>query len=234
MMTVLAELNKDGIIFNTITIKGELLYNDILLLSYKIDYPEFNTAYKNSETEINMFYKNRAFEYKKHCESELFDAAVRQYRSDMENGYPIRVFEAVSTFSVSYALSCIISLYTDTYEYTGGAHGSTFRDSQTFNLQKGYVMSLSHLVTCSPDYRAFIFGYITEKAAENPDLYFDNYKELIPSTFFKNNFYCTPDGIVIYFLQYDIAPYSSGIMEFLIPYSECVINPANLCISRKI
>jgi hypothetical protein len=29
---------------------------------------------------------------------------------------------------------------------------------------------------------------------------------------------------VIYFQQYDIAPYSSGIVEFLIPYQEGVVS----------
>ncbi|MFU2363539.1 MAG: RsiV family protein, partial [Clostridiales bacterium] len=31
-----------------------------------------------------------------------------------------------------------------------------------------------------------------------------------------DSYYLTPKGIVIYFQQYDIAPYSSGLPEFLI------------------
>ena len=48
---------------------------------------------------------------------------------------------------------------------------------------------------------------------------FDDYPELLRSTFQAGNFYLTPEGIVIYYQQYDIAPYSSGITEFLLPFS---------------
>ena len=58
--------------------------------------------------------------------------------------------------------------------------------------------------------------------------YFENYKELINKTFNPNSFYCTPEGISVYYQQYDIAPYSSGIREFLMPYTYCVKNPETL------
>ena len=33
-------------------------------------------------------------------------------------------------------------------------------------------------------------------------------------------YYLNRDGIIVYFQQYEIAPYSSGIREFKIPYGE--------------
>ncbi|HWQ73960.1 MAG TPA: RsiV family protein, partial [Syntrophomonas sp.] len=56
-----------------------------------------------------------------------------------------------------------------------------------------------------------------------------NYEELVEQTFDVNNFYCTPQGVVVYFQQYDIAPYASGIREFLLPYNRCIIDPARKC-----
>lgn len=46
--------------------------------------------------------------------------------------------------------------------------------------------------------------------------YFENYCELVLETFRLENYYIIPNGIVIYFQQYDIAPYSSGIPIFYI------------------
>jgi hypothetical protein len=48
---------------------------------------------------------------------------------------------------------------------------------------------------------------------------YDDYKPLIIKNFDKSSFYLSPEGITIYYQQYDIAPYSSGIAEFTIPYS---------------
>jgi hypothetical protein len=70
---------------------------------------------------------------------------------------------------------------------------------------------------------------IEPEIAKNSDIFFPNYSALIRSTFDKNNFYLAPDGLIIFYQQYDIAPYSSGIREFLLPYDNCVENPLSLC-----
>ncbi|HAN20109.1 MAG: hypothetical protein A2Y15_05450 [Clostridiales bacterium GWF2_36_10] len=219
---------------NTISIKSNFSYNGDILLSYKIEYPEFvSTVYKQSLARINMFYKTKAMEYKKYCETKLLSAAQEQYKSDIENNFPIRTYEAVLTYELTYSISCIISLYFDKYEYTGGAHGTTARDSQTFNLQKGYMLSLSQLINCSPNYKTFILEEVKKQIEQDTSIYFDDYDKLIVDTFNKNNFYCTPQGIIFYYQHYDIAPYSSGIREFLIYYSDCVLDPQKTCFIIK-
>ena len=40
-------------------------------------------------------------------------------------------------------------------------------------------------------------------------------------TFHPQNFYLTSEGVVVFFALYDIAPHSTGIPTFLIPYSQC-------------
>jgi hypothetical protein len=42
--------------------------------------------------------------------------------------------------------------------------------------------------------------------------------QLVNENLKVNNFYLTKEGVVIYFQQYDIAPYSSGLPTFVIPY----------------
>ncbi len=75
-------------------------------------------------------------EYERYYRNVLFNMAVEQYKYDMENGYPVREYDAVVKFDVTYNEFCIVSLYTDEYEYTGGAHGNTIRTSQTWNMEK--------------------------------------------------------------------------------------------------
>jgi hypothetical protein len=75
---------------------------------------------------------------------------------------------------------------------------------------------------------------IVAQIMESPDIYFDNYEELVEQTFNENSFYFTPEGVVIYFQLYHIAPYSSGIREFLLPYNKCIIDPARICLKSKL
>ena len=216
--------------FNNIEILNELKFNGETLLSYRIEYPVFiSEHYRGSLKKINRLYMERALAFQKYCQNELFNMAVEQYKEDMQNGFPVRKFEALQVYEVTYLFSCIISLYFDRYEFTGGAHGNTVRSSQTWNLKNCSLIALRQLVTCSPDYKAYILADVYAQIQNEPELYFENYNELINKTFNPRNFFCVPGGIVIYYQQYDIAPYSSGIREFLLPYTNCVKNPLTLC-----
>ncbi|MEA4894870.1 MAG: DUF3298 and DUF4163 domain-containing protein [Oscillospiraceae bacterium] len=211
-------------------LKDKLKYNGVTLVKYTIEYPKFCSAYyRDCVTMVNEFYRNRALEFRRYCETLLFDMAIEQYKGDIENNYPVHEFEAFSSFKTTYLCSCIISIYSDQYEFTGGAHGNTVRDSQTWNLRGCGLMALSRLVNCVPDYRSFILAEIEEQINRAPEIYFENYAELIDETFNESSFYCTRKGVCVYYQQYDIAPYSSGIREFLIPYSSCVTRPERLC-----
>lgn len=221
---------KKTVSINTIVISEEMKYDGVTVLNYRIEYPEFGSSnYKKSIKAINQFYKGEALALQNNFRTKLYQIAVEQYLDDIKNGFPVRVFEALQTFTATYNKACIISLYLDNYQYTGGAHGSTVRTSRTWNLKTGKTIKLRELYKCSGDYKSYIKKKIIEQIKENPDIYFENYEELVEQTFNVNNFYSTPQGVVVYFQQYDIAPYSSGIREFLLPYNKCIIDPVKKC-----
>lgn len=207
-----------------------LKYNGKILLTYRIEYPEFcSFCFKACLRYINEFYKQKALDYQEYCSTELFGMAIEQYMYDIENGFPVRMYDAIVTYEVTYLRSCIISLFFDQYQFTGGAHGNTVRTSQTWMLRDCELLELEHLVCCAPDYKTYILAAVEAQIKKEPEIYFENYEELIAETFNKSSFYCRPQGLVVYYQQYDIAPYSSGIREFLIPYTYCVLKPIRLC-----
>ncbi len=221
---------KNNVTVRKLVLQKELKYNGVTVLTYKIEYPEFQSSrYRVCLHKVNRFNKKNALDYQRYCQTELFEAAVEQYRADIENGYPIRVFEVIQTYSVTFMCACIISIYFDRYEYAGGAHGNTIRSSQSWNLQKCCLSQIYQLIRCCPDFLAYILSEVQAQIEEEPDIYFENYKELIAQTFCKDSFYITPGGVVVYYQQYDIAPYASGIREFLLPFSDCVLNPVRFC-----
>ena len=124
---------------------------------------------------------------------------------------------------MTYNDGCFVSLYFDQYEFTGGAHGSTRRTSQTWDFETGRQLGLGSFYPDHPDYIRDIQSWIEYEIAgrlkSEPSTYFEDYPELLRSTFQAGNFYLTPQGIVVYYQQYDIAPYSTGITEFLLPFS---------------
>lgn len=218
---------------NTISVKkmvrkDALQYEGVTLLTYQIEYPQFQSQMYRVAS-VNSYYRDEAGRFQRHCETELMKLAVAQYQVDMQMGYPVRVYEAVLTFEITLLTDCIISLYSDRYEYTGGAHGNTLRNSQTWNVQKQSQLRLGQLVRCAINVKAFVLRMIKEQIEKDPEPYFEDYPELVSESYRADHFYCTVHGIVVYYQQYEIAPYSSGIREFLLPYSDCVLPPQKTC-----
>ena len=187
--------------------------NNVLILKYYIEYPSIN----NNET-FNNYNKNLANKVKEKSEDELYNEAVETYKYNKENGYPIMVFEVYRTFEITYNMYNVVSLYIDEYIFAGGAHGNTIRTSQTWNLYQNCMIELANFFPNNPYFIINILKEINRQIAEDKETYFENACNLVIETFNPKSYYLTPRGIVIYFGQYDIAPYSSGIPEFLIIY----------------
>lgn len=199
-------------------LEKEMEYDGNVVLTYSIEYPKIvsNNCSNCGIRRFNSYNFQRALELQNRAENELYNEAVELYRYNKENGYPIMVYEIVEKYNVTYNNNCVISLYSDEYIYTGGAHGNTVRTAQTWKLNLGRQLQLCEFFKENPYFLKDIFNEIIEQIQKDPDIYFDDYCTLMLSTFNPESFYLTDDGLVIYYGQYDIAPYSSGIREFQI------------------
>lgn len=203
------------------TIKGELKYKNTIILTYKIDYPQMIfSKYTYGKEVFNNYNKNKAIELEQYIKTDLYKNAKEVYEYNIANGYPVMVYEVISEYSITYNDAFIVSLYQDEYQFTGGAHGSTIRTSQNWNLRNAITIPLLYFFNNNPDYIIDILKQINndikQQIEEGKNQYFENYCELTLNTFNSNSYYITPKAIAIYFGQYDIAPYSSGIPVFLI------------------
>ncbi len=206
-------------------LSDKIYYDDEIVLTYNINYPQFisNKCPKNL-TKLNAFYKENAEIFEQYCRDTLFTEAVEQYHEMKENNFPFHPYEAIVEYKVTYLTCQFIGLYFDKYIYTGGAHGNTVRHSDTWNLSTGRTMNISEYFPDKPNYIDEILSFIVDEITDqlkDPDLkgtYFETYPQDVYDTWNEDDFYLTPSGIVVYFQQYAIAPYSSGILEFLIPF----------------
>lgn len=198
--------------------ENQLYYKDSVVLKYKIQYPQIiNGRNSYSEYRFNEYNYEKANELREYCENELYKEAKKLH--DL-NGYPIMQYEVYFDYHITYNRNNIISLYTDEYMYLGGAHGNTKREGQTWNMQNGRMIMLKEFFRNNPYYIIDILKQINsqiEKQMETENgMYFENYCNLVQENLRLENFYITEKGVVIFFNQYEIAPYSSGIPTFLI------------------
>ena len=203
------------------TLSQELKYKGTVILTYKIQYPEIKeTKYVYGKEKFNKFNKEKALKLQEYCQEILFKEAIQTYEYNIKNGYPIMVYEIVTQYKITYNEDYIVSLYNDQYIFTGGAHGNTIRTSQTWSLKTGKMIPLYQFYPNNPYFIIDILKQINQEIQkqieEGTNQYFDDYCNLVLETFNPESYYLCNDHIEVYFQQYDIAPYSSGIPTFSI------------------
>lgn len=204
------------------TFEKELYYKNNVILKYTIKYPRIinNSIGANR---FNRFNYEKAVKLKHYSENELFKEAKELYDYNVSNGYPVMMYEVFLDYTITYNQNSIVSLYSDEYIYSGGAHGSTVRSSQNWNINFAKQFSLESLFDNDCNYILDILkdinNQIEQQIANGSNQYFENYCSLVLNTINLDNFYLNPGYITIFFQQYDISPYSSGIPTFNIQYN---------------
>lgn len=214
---------------NTNKILRSFKHNNVTMLNVDIEYPNILLSYGSAiQSRINIHYNNLARNFYRYAVRTLLPNAIEQYKNSIKNGFPFNAYDAVMKYTVTQNSNCTLSTFSDRYEYTGGAHGSTIRTSDNWNLQTGSMIRMSDLFRGYGNYKALVIKRIQEQAQlnmeENPGIYFDDYKKLIVETFNPQSFNLTPDYLEVYYQQYDIAPYASGIIVFSIKYESLGID----------
>lgn len=207
-----------------LTICDKLYYNNTLILTYEINYPKIiSSTYPDAAFRISQYYKICADMTKEYCVNQLYAMAIKQYEHSIANGFKPVAFDVTTDFEVTYNQNRILSLYTDRYVYGGGAHGNTKRTAETWDMQSGTKVTMEMLFPDNSDYESYVkkqvIAQIKKQMKEGNAYYFDDYVENVNNTFNVNNFFLTDKGMAVYFQQYDIAPYSSGIPVFIIGWT---------------
>ncbi len=119
-----------------------------------------------------------------------------------------------------------LSVVFDVSQDVGGLHADFTRISRSYDSDSGELLSLAGIAKNEEQLKTFMKNYVIGLAAgdeykENGEsILFDDFEtaigELIDA---GSNWYLNDDGLVVYANPYDIAPYSSGVLLFEIPYS---------------
>ncbi len=172
--------------------------------------------YADNAEMFNQYFQNLADKLAESFDEELIDTAENESASATVGGEWYRDLN----YSIEYMDDNMVSVLITTTAYNGGAaHDNVQLESLTYDFVQGFRIDGSNIFW-NEDQTEAIKALIIEKMDENPDMYYPNYADLVDSTFDKNNFVFTEDGLRIFFQTYDLAPYAAGIITFDISNEE--------------
>ena len=198
-------------------LQKEMKYENNVVLKYHIEYSEIVMDWqqnRNGIKKFNDYNLKMALQTQQKAENELYKEAIELYKYNKENGYPQMMYELYREYQITLNQENAVSMYIDEYIFSGGAHGTTTRTSQTWNLMLGKMVELYELYPNEQYFLLDILRKINREISENIEIYFADPYPLVVEYFNPDSYYIDNGKVVIYFQQYDIAPYSSGIIEF--------------------
>jgi hypothetical protein len=123
-----------------------------------------------------------------------------------------QIWEAQIDGEVLFQSPEITTISLTSYINTGGAHGILNISFLNFNSRTGKRISNKNLFSDIEGFRTLAKTYF-KKAIKEDDVIFNQDKFELPT-----NIGYSEDGLVLLYNTYEIAPYSTGIIEFAIPF----------------
>lgn len=120
---------------------------------------------------------------------------------------------------IFYNKNPIISIVGDLYVFTEGIHGISDRIVKNIDTQKAVEINLSDIFT-DESYEQMINREINKILEQNKEEYSDLWEKPILTTAHEKNFYFSENGLVIFYLPYELSYYARGFIDFTIPYEE--------------
>lgn len=178
-----------------------------------------------AEEKINAALSEIEDELMRSCRGHISEqeTLLKDNASESEFQRPMFTLEMRSEMTPQRTTSGIVSFEIVDYMYSGGAHGMYEITGKTFDTRTGEELTLASL---SAEPEAFRDACVTEMVRQGlvmENLWFTTADELRPAMEAiadRESWYLTDAGIVFHSSPYELAPYSEGALEFLVPYSQ--------------
>jgi len=226
--------NKDnsGWEFDKLSIKKELFVNNDstrkgMKLNMELNYPSSfhnDTVLKQIQSSFAVAFAGD--EYKGMNPKQAFEAYEKKMVEEGLNYGKEAIadgpdfgeyFENIAT-TVFDTTRNIITAKTEMSSYTGGAHGSSLTNYYNIDLKNGKILHEQDVFAADSTQLAnLIKEYVkqSKNTTHDPVTILDE-NDVNPN----GNFYFDKKGVVYVYNQYEIAPYSDGTIEVVIPYDK--------------
>lgn len=180
----------------------------------------------SAKAEITAYYDNVASRLKEAAQTYYLDIARGNYQM-AQGGTGIFVPVAIDTsYKVARNDGVLFSVVRETYENTGGAHPTSYKNCDVFRVSDGAKLIFEDLFTVDVEQAKtkltpFIHTQMDQFSASiGGDAYYENAKTELFNMWESDDFYLTDDSLVLIWQAYSIAPYAAGIQEFSIPLAD--------------
>jgi hypothetical protein len=151
--------------------------------------------------------------------SETIEESITKFNdeyNDFINDFPesSQLWEAEIDGEAMFQSEDIISIAITSYVNTGGAHGNLNISFLNFDVETGRSISNIDLFKDIESFKQIAKTHF-DKVIENEGDVFDINTFKLPA-----NIGFSDEGIILLYNTYEVAPYSTGIIEFEIPYNE--------------
>ncbi len=123
----------------------------------------------------------------------------------------------------------ILAIGFEIVSYFGGAHPGSHHRVLNYDLTTGNVLSLGDLFEPGSNYLDLIAEYCIQELKKNQEILFPDFEQSAgPSAENYQVWIITPDGLLVVFEEYQVAPYAAGPQSVLVPYLdlEKILDPA--------
>jgi len=164
------------------------------------------TSYPILNQEIDTKIKNHIASFKKEvsCIQNSFnqpcslDILYREFQTDSYISYVFTIFQD-----------------------TKGAHPISFYDTVSYNTKTNQIVTIENLLEENPKFLEIVSKNVREQLSKNSKIV--SYDMMMEGTLPKvenfKTFAITEEGYLFFFSPYQVAPYSSGKFQVLVPYS---------------
>lgn len=199
------------------TIENEEKVYSNKYVSVNINKPIVKIA-KNKEAEgiINNKISKRINDF----EEYITKLSIRDNEYNIKVGLEPKPYVININNNVTYNKNNILSITLNLYSYTGGAHGSSVDESFNFDINTGNRGVIEDFLGNNRNYNKIILDNVKATINKNPELYFKEAVDKLNVIPYNQKFFLTDKDLVIYFDEYEIAPYVAGIPKFYIPLSK--------------
>ncbi|HHU32303.1 MAG: DUF3298 and DUF4163 domain-containing protein [Zhaonellaceae bacterium] len=104
----------------------------------------------------------------------------------------------------------LLSLTMSNYAFSGGAHGITLLKALTFDVETGYDYELNQLFSPYGNYIKVLSDMIKIQIKQREIPLIVDFQQIRPD----QDYYLADKCLVVYFQQYELAPYAYGFPQF--------------------
>jgi hypothetical protein len=181
----------------------------------------------HAPTTAQVAFNNSIYAYAQTILHNFFTAlpTPTESKEAQQNGCNVH-YDCSLSYQVYYATDTLLSVRLYSYSYTGGAHGTHDYKSVTYNLQTNKEIALSDLFADKHyPYLEVLSQYCAhELIKRNEQEQLASAGWIAEGTSAKLENYgiwnITPEGLLITYQPYKVAPYCAGMQQVLVPYSQ--------------